>query len=169
MTGVSSSILLAVRSLLWAMVLPGCVAFLVPWRYFGLANVHWDAGSPNAWLGLLSFTAGTAILGACIVEFARSGRATLSPLDPPHHLVARGLYRYVRNPMYLGVSLVILGEAAYARSSSLLLYWTIWFTAAHLFVVACEEPVLRQQFGRSYDDYMRSVPRWIPTLPRGRR
>jgi protein-S-isoprenylcysteine O-methyltransferase Ste14 len=108
--------------------------------------------------------AGVVLLAMCIVEFARSGRGTLSPLDPPRDLVVRGLYRYVRNPMYLSVTTIVLGEAMLTRSSALAVYWVVWFACANLFVIGYEEPTLRQMFGRSYEDYTRRVGRWIPTL-----
>jgi len=107
---------------------------------------------------------GAALLAACIVEFARSGRGTLSPVDPPRHLVVRGLYKYVRNPMYLSVTTIILGEALLTSSSALAVYWLVWFSCANLFVIGYEEPTLRRRFGASYDQYTRRVGRWIPTL-----
>src|SRR5262249_26139074 len=100
----------------------------------------------------------------CIWEFARSGRGTLAPMDPPRDLVVRGLYRYVRNPMYLGVTAIILGEALLARSQALVLYWAVWFLAANLFVIAYEEPNLRRRFGQSYELYTQQVGRWLPRL-----
>jgi len=88
----------------------------------------------------------------------------LSPLDPPRELVVRGLYRYVRNPMYLSVTTIVLGEAMLTRSSALAVYWALWFGSANLFVIGYEEPTLRQLFGQSYEDYTRRVGRWIPKL-----
>jgi protein-S-isoprenylcysteine O-methyltransferase Ste14 len=154
--------LLALRSILWAVLLPGVVAGYVPWRYFGLKRASWDVSRPETMAGILFIVAGTTLLAACIVEFARTGRGTLSPFDPPRRLVVRGLYRYVRNPMYLSVTLVVLGEVMMARSRGLLLYWAIWFVAVNLFVIGYEEPTLRSQFGPSYDEYTRQVGRWIP-------
>jgi protein-S-isoprenylcysteine O-methyltransferase Ste14 len=101
---------------------------------------------------------------ASILEFARSGRGTLSPVDPPRALVVQGLYRYVRNPMYLGVSLILLGEAALSGSGDLLLYGLVWFLAANFFVMGYEEPRLRRRFGAGYERYARAVGRWIPRL-----
>jgi len=106
---------------------------------------------------------GASLLGACIWEFARRGRGTLSPVDPPTELVVRGLYRYVRNPMYLSVTAIVLGEVLLTRSRGLLAYWAIWFAAVNVFVMAYEEPTLRDQFGGSYDQYTKAVWRWIPS------
>jgi protein-S-isoprenylcysteine O-methyltransferase Ste14 len=159
-----SVIWLALRSLLWTILLPGFFAGYVPWRFFGLHRVELDLSRPSALLGLSGIAVGAILLGACIVEFARSGRGTLSPADPPRHLVVRGPYRYVRNPMYLAVTVIVLSETLLARSGSLAVYWAIWFLGVNLFVIGYEEPTLRQMFGASYEDYMRRVGRWIPTL-----
>lgn len=160
-----SSVSLAFRSLFWTILLPGFFAGYLPWRYFGLREARVDWSSPLHMLALTCIGAGIVLLAACIVEFARSGRGTLSPADPPRHLVVRGLYRYVRNPMYLSVTMIVLGEALLARSQALAIYWTIWFACANLFVIGYEEPTLRRQFGASYDAYTRQVGRWIPRLP----
>ena len=159
---IASSLWLALRSLFWTLLLPGVVAGYVPWRYFGLAQVQLGAGTPARLPGLLCMAAGAGLLATCIWEFARSGRGTLAAVDPPRDLVVRGLYRYVRNPMYLGVTAILLGEALVARSWALLLYWAIWFLAAHLFVLGYEEPALRRRFGASYEHYAHRVGRWLP-------
>lgn len=157
---------LIIRSLLWTTLIPGLFAGYVPWRYFGLSQVRLDLFNPTHIAGLLCIAAGTLLLATCIFEFARSGRGTLSPVDPPRHLVVRGLYRYVRNPMYLSVTTIVLGEALISRSIALAVYWAIWFAAVNLFVLGYEEPTLREQFGASYDEYTRRVGRWIPRLTR---
>ena len=162
-----SSASLALRSLLWTIVLPGVVAGYVPWRFFGLREARVEWSNPSHLLGLLCIALGTILLAACIVEFARSGRGTLSPVDPPSRLVVRGLYRYVRNPMYLSVTTIVLGEALLTQSAALALYWAIWFLCANLFVIGYEEPTLRRRFGRSYDEYTQRVGRWIPRFRSG--
>lgn len=164
MTGRASSASLAIRSLLWAALLPGFFAGYVPWRYLGLRDVVLDPRRPVHWAGLAMVLVGALLLGACIREFARSGRGTLSPLDPPRRLVVRGLYRYVRNPMYLSVTVIVLGEAVLGASRALLVYWLLWFLMVNAFVVLYEEPALRRQFGPAYEAYRQAVPRWIPRL-----
>ena len=164
-----SSAWLALRSLLWTILLPGVVAGYVPWRFFGLGRTQLDLTSPKQLLGLVCIGLGVTLLAACIFEFARSGRGTLSPVDPPRHLVVRGLYRYVRNPMYLSVTTIILGEALLAHSVAIAVYWAVWFVCANLFVIVYEEPALRQRFGESYDEYTQKVGRWIPRFCRDKR
>jgi len=156
------SLWLFLRSLLWTVLLPGLYAFYVPWRFFGLSDVRLDPGNPLHLIGAISMAIGAALLATCIWEFAHSGRGTLAPVDPPRELVVKGLYRYVRNPMYLSVTLIVLGEVLLTRSVGLLLYWVIWFIAVNLFVVGYEEPALRRRFGQSYDGYTRRVGRWLP-------
>ena len=157
-----SSVWLALRSLLWTILLPGVVAGYVQWRFFGLGRTPFDLTSPTQLLGLVCIGLGVVLLAACIFEFAWSGRGTLSPADPPRHLVVRGLYRYVRNPMYLSVTMILLGEALVVHSVALTIYWAIWFAAANIFVLCYEEPALRRRFGSSYNEYTQQVRRWIP-------
>lgn len=154
--------LLALRSLLWTVLLPGMIAGYIPWRWFGISQVRPDLTNSLDLIGLIVIGIGAALLGTCIWEFASRGRGTLSPVDPPKELVVEGLYRYVRNPMYAAVSTILLGEALLARSTALLLYWAIFFTAANLFVMLYEEPALRRQFGDSYVRYQQRVGRWLP-------
>jgi protein-S-isoprenylcysteine O-methyltransferase Ste14 len=153
---------LTARSLLWTMLLPGVVAGYVPWRYFGLRGARIDFSSPRHILAAVLIVAGASLLGACILDFARRGRGTLSPADPPRHLVVQGVYQHVRNPMYLAVSAMLWGEWLLVPSAALALYWLAFFTAANVFVMGYEEPYLRSRFGESYEAYARRVGRWIP-------
>jgi protein-S-isoprenylcysteine O-methyltransferase Ste14 len=78
--------------------------------------------------------------------------------------VVSGLYRFVRNPMYLSVTLIVFGEVMLTFSQPLLVYWVIWFVIVNLFVMGYEEPTLRDQFGDQYEQYTSNVGRWIPRL-----
>jgi protein-S-isoprenylcysteine O-methyltransferase Ste14 len=159
------SLWLAARSLLWTLLLPGLFAGFLPWRYFGLSQVVIDPSRPRHVIGLAAIAIGVVLLGACIWEFARRGRGTLAPVDPPTELVVQGLYRYVRNPMYLSVTVIVLGEALLTGSKALLAYWAVWFAAVNLFVIGYEEPTLRRSFGLAYERYQASVGRWLPRRP----
>src|SRR5262245_58760871 len=130
-----SSAWLGVRSILWAALFPGLVAGYLPWRFFGLAQVHPTLRDPLHVTGLVCTSLGVGLLAACIWQFASSGRGTLAPVDPPRHLVVQGLYRHVRNPMYLSVATILIGEVLLTRSSGLAVYWAIWFAAVNLFVI----------------------------------
>jgi protein-S-isoprenylcysteine O-methyltransferase Ste14 len=160
--------MLALRSLLYTIIIPGTVTVLVPYLIVsGRGERIAQPWGPLHLLGLAAAVTGVVILLRCIWEFMVTGRGTLAPVDPPTQLVVRGLYRYVRNPMYLGAFTLMLGEAALFQSLAVLLYAVAWFAIINLIVLFREEPVLRRRFGESYDHYVRSVNRWVPTRPRG--
>ena len=95
-------------------------------------------------------------------NFLVQGRGTPAPVDPPKKLVATGFYRYVRNPMYIGVLLTLIGHFLWFGFWFLLAYTALAFLATHLFVTLYEEPTLKRKFGASYENYLKSIPRWIP-------
>jgi protein-S-isoprenylcysteine O-methyltransferase Ste14 len=151
-----------VNTLLFTIIVPGTVAILIPrWLIGGFSRPQTGV---LTWIGALAFVIGAAIYFRCAWEFAARGLGTPAPIAPTKFLVTTALHRYVRNPMYLGVALAILGEAALFRSAHVALYAGIMLLAAHTFVVLYEEPTLKRQFGESYEEYRRSVPRWIPRL-----
>ena len=155
---------LLLRSAFWTIAFPGFVAGYIPWRYFGVSQVDFDRANPIHLFAGLLIALGALLLLACIYEFAARGRGTLSPADPPKELVVQGLYRYVRNPMYLSVMTVVTGEILLTRSIALLFYLLIFFALANLFVRGYEEPYLRSRFGESYERYLRDVGRWLPRV-----
>lgn len=159
-----SSAWLAVRSLLWAIAVPGVVAGYVPWRFFGLRALRIHPIDPVEVIAVCTIAIGAFLLAICIADFARYGRGTLAPIDAPRRLVVQGLYRYVRNPMYLSVTVILFGELLLTGSVALLIYWMIWFAAVNFVVIACEEPTLRKRFGAAYDSYTHEVGRWMPRL-----
>lgn len=151
------------NTILFTVVVPGTVAGYIPYR---LADrfAH-RASGPLEWIGIALLAVGAAIYFRCAWEFAVRGLGTPAPIAPTKFLVTTALHRYIRNPMYVGVALVIAGEAALFRSLHVLVYVVFMLTAAHTFVVFYEEPTLRRQFGESYEQYRRAVPRWIPKIP----
>jgi len=156
---------LFLKNVLFAILLPGTVTLWIPWLILHgtHASIHWSFSCVPA---LLILALGSSILLRCIWDFAVSGRGTLAPIDPPLHLVMSGLYRYVRNPMYLGVLLVVISEAWLFRSGALLVQAGVAFIVVHGFVLLYEEPHLQRQFGSSYADYCQSVNRWLPRRPK---
>ena len=121
-------------------------------------------------LGLpLIAVGGWLLVDSIFLRFAHEGQGTLAPVDPPRAVVRGGAFRFVRNPMYIAVVTIIVGEALLFRSWRLLVWAAILFTAFHLFVVGYEEPALRRRFGESYETYRRDSGRWIPRRPRGSR
>jgi protein-S-isoprenylcysteine O-methyltransferase Ste14 len=154
--------MLALRSLLYTIIIPGTVTVLIPYLIVSGREPIPQPPGPLQLLGLIAAAAGAMILLRCIWEFMVTGRGTLAPVDPPTQLVVRGLYRYVRNPMYLGAFTLLLGEAAFFESFLLLLYAVTWFMIINLIVVLYEEPVLHRRFGDSYERYTAKVRRWVP-------
>jgi len=151
-----------VKTILFSVLVPGTVAVLVPRWIIG--GFFLPQKALLTWMGIVLITCGTAVYLRCAWEFAVRGLGTPAPIAPTRFLVTTALHRRVRNPMYIGVALVILGEAALFRSLHLVLYAAMMLGTAHLFVIFYEEPTLRRQFGKSYDEYFGSVPRWIPKL-----
>ena len=113
-------------------------------------------------LGAALTAAGALLAVSCILTFVFVGRGTPAPFDPPRELVARGPYRFVRNPMYLGAGAALLGAAMYYQSPALAGYAIAFLIVMHLFVRRYEEPTLRRTFGDQYADYCRRVGRWWP-------
>jgi protein-S-isoprenylcysteine O-methyltransferase Ste14 len=156
--------MLLLRSLFFALLIPGTVVILIPrWIVARSGNVA-SPGSSLWLIGLLAIFTGGSMLVWCIWDFARRGRGTLAPVDPPKQLVVQGLYRYVRNPMYVGGLVLLVGQAAFFKSSALLRYAMAFFVCVHLFVIFYEEPTLRRQFGGSYERYCSTVNRWVPKM-----
>jgi protein-S-isoprenylcysteine O-methyltransferase Ste14/pimeloyl-ACP methyl ester carboxylesterase len=145
------------RALLAFLALPGLVAFAIPLL---IAWPRAREGSFNA-LALILLVPGTTLLLWCVRDFLVSGKGTLAPWDPPRNLVVSGPYRYSRNPMYVGVSLVLWGWAIAFGSWALVLYALIVMVAFHVRVLVNEEPYLARTHGRRWDDYRARVPRWM--------
>ncbi len=144
---------------------PGTVAGLVPWWLTG-----WRLGQPLAAsvplrvLGALLVVAGTGVLVHAFVRFVAEGLGTPAPVAPTEHLVVGGLYRYVRNPMYLAVVAAILGQALLLWQPVLVPYAAVVAVAFIVFVLGYEQPTLQRQFGMQYEAYRRAVPAWWPRL-----
>jgi protein-S-isoprenylcysteine O-methyltransferase Ste14 len=150
-------------SVVFLVVAPGVVAGLVPWWLTG-----WHAGSSWPVLvrvaGVVMIAAGTAVLVAAFAQFAVGGRGTPAPVAPTEQLVVRGLYRYVRNPMYLAVLAVITGQALLLGRPVLLAYGAAVAVAFAAFVRGYEQPALARRYGAQYETYRRAVPGWWPRL-----
>jgi protein-S-isoprenylcysteine O-methyltransferase Ste14 len=151
------------KTLFFTIVVPGTVVGLVPWRLRRGSGIAVQ-GVPM-WLAVILIVAGSAIyLHTAFWGFAVLGGGTPAPVAPTKRLVARGLHRYVRNPMYIGVALIIAGQAWLFRSLPTTIYLVCVLLATHCFVLLYEEPTLQKQFGKEYQAYRASVPRWIPRI-----
>jgi protein-S-isoprenylcysteine O-methyltransferase Ste14 len=152
-------------SALFFVVAPGVLAGFIPWWM-----TRWDLRA--AFLGL-ELTRGVGVLLVLVgvpglvdsfARFALQGLGTPAPVAPTQKLVVTGLYRYVRNPMYMSVLAVILGQGLLLGDWRLIVYGALFWLACHLFVLAYEEPTLQQTFGAEYEAFRANVPRWIPRL-----
>jgi len=119
---------------------------------------------PRTWIAVVLFVAGIAIWLACLDTFSRQGRGTPLPVDAPRQLVTGGLFSFTRNPIMVGELLVIWTEALYFASLGIFLYAAAISLLAHLSIIYVEEPELRRRFGQPYEEYCRTVPRWLPRL-----
>ena len=152
----------AAGSLVFLLVAPGVMAGLVPWLITG-----WDSTDPPPALqlaGAALIAAGSGILVSAFVRFVVDGLGTPAPVAPPEHLVVTGLYRHVRNPMYVAVLAAIVGQSLLLGRLGLLLYAGVVWVAVAAFVRLYEEPTLTRRFGADYEAYRRAVPAWWPRL-----
>jgi protein-S-isoprenylcysteine O-methyltransferase Ste14 len=153
--------MLWLRTILFTFLVPGTEFVVIPYLLLRLFGSQFDLGHIRL-LALIFFIPGVAIITWCFIDFIRRGRGTPAPYDPPRRLVVAGLYRYVRNPQYIGVVLVLLSEALFFGSWILLGYVAFFGIGYHLFVRFYEEPTLNRLFGEDYARYCATVPRWIP-------
>jgi protein-S-isoprenylcysteine O-methyltransferase Ste14 len=154
-----------VVSAIFAVVAPGTVAGLIPWwlsrwqferPFFGFVAFRY--------FGVILIFAGLPVLVDAFARFALEGLGSPAPIFPTRHLVVTGFYRYVRNPMYVAVAALIVGQALVFGSRSVLQYGLFVWLGFHLFVLIYEEPTLRRTFGAEYETYRANVPRWIPRV-----
>jgi len=151
-------------SAVFLVLAPGIVAGLVPWWISGRGADTHSLEWPLRGLGAVLIAAGVLVLLDSFVRFALQGIGTPAPVFPTRHLVVTGLYRYVRNPMYVAVFAVILGQSLVLGNVRVLGYAALVWLAFHLFVLAYEEPTLRKKYGEEYKTLCKHVPRWIPRL-----
>jgi protein-S-isoprenylcysteine O-methyltransferase Ste14 len=142
---------------------PGTIAGLVPW-WIGRWRVH--APFPGLMalraIGFLLIAAAGAVLLECFARFAFQGIGTPAPIYPTRHLVVRGFYRYVRNPMYVAVVSLILGQSLFFGDVRVCAYGLFRWLAMHIFVIIYEEPTLQKTFGAEYTAFRQHIPRWLP-------
>ena len=154
----------ALKTLLWSAFVPGTVTILVPYLLLSSRLESFPAElSGFRFLGMAPVAAGALLYLWCAWDFTFVGKGTPAPFDPPKEIVVKGLYRYVRNPMYVAVLLVLIGEAIWFESGLILIYAAIVFSVFHLWVIFYEEPTLKRKFGESYEKYCRKVSRWVPS------
>lgn len=154
----TSTLFVGLRTCIYIVFGIGTLVVVVP------ASIADLTPGPLFFLGLPISLAGVCIYLWTVWDFIKLGHGTPLPLDPPQELVIHGLYRVVRNPMAIGFTLILLGEAIAFGAMEVLVYAGAVFFFIHLFIVLIEEPDLKHKFGAPYEAYFKSVPRWIPRL-----
>lgn len=147
-----------VKTLVFTLVVPGSVGVYLPQA---LRNHETALPLPVRCAGIALLACGAAIYFWCAWDFVSTGLGTPLPVDAPRVLVVKGLYRFSRNPMYVGVLSVIFGQAIYYGAATVAVYGVLVLLGFHVFVLLYEEPTLRRLFGSQYEEYSQRVPRWI--------
>ena len=159
--------MVALKTLVFSILVPGTVTVIIP-RLLLQGTGGLVLPALSLWIvGLLPLLIGVGLYIWCAGAFTFIGRGTPAPIDAPRVLVTQGAYRWMRNPRYVAVLIVVIGEAILFRSLLLAGYALLLLAVFHTFVVFVEEPSLRRQFGASYEAYVHSIPRWLPHFPRG--
>ena len=148
-----------VKTAIFTVLVPGTVGLVVPYLLKNSFEILGDA-VPGL-LGILLFLLGVTMYLWCAWDFVSKGFGTPAPIDAPRVLVVNGLYRFTRNPMYVGVLAVIFGQAIAYGSRSVVIYGAAMLFAFDSFVRFYEEPKLSRKFGAQYEEYCRRVPRWV--------
>lgn len=151
-----------VKASIFTLVVPAAVVLLAPSLFLADPSLRTMDFLGMSVLGLIPIVIGTALYFRCAYDFVVSGRGTPAPIDPPVYLVTSGPYQVTRNPMYIAVLSILVGESMLYRGFPLLEFTAILAICLHVFVIVYEERVLRRQFGESYSRYCETVPRWIP-------
>ncbi len=155
--------MIALKTLIFTVLVPGTVTIYIPyWLLTSAPAVQRLPLGGFRYFGVVLILIGAAFYFWCAWDFTFTGRGTPAPIDPPKELVVRGLYRFVRNPMYVGVLALLLGEALLFESGVLIGYAALALLVYQLFVVLYEEPTLRRKFGDAYQRYCDETPRWFP-------
>jgi protein-S-isoprenylcysteine O-methyltransferase Ste14 len=155
------------RALVWAALFVAFGLVFIPARLLESTGVTPPPTTgPGQIVGIVLVLAGGVLVLACLVAFALVGKGTAAPFDPPRRLVERGPYRYIRNPIYVGALVALIGATSYYRSLGILGYALVLAVGFHILVLVYEEPTLRRLFGTEYEEYCRRVPRWFPARRR---
>ncbi len=149
------------KTLLYMGIMHGFFTYYFPYQLALAATSLFEPGIFR-YLAIPLWITGTLIIIWCSIDIIRKGRGTPAHLDPPKELVVTGLYRYVRNPIYVGAMLVLFGYIVWSISACMILYSTFAFIAFNFLIILIEEPILKNTFGMAYSEYTQRIPRWIP-------
>ena len=149
------------KTLLFTLLVPVSVALFIPRLLLSPLSSVPAAAHFMTISGACLILVGTVFYMKCAWDFAVVGKGTPAPIDAPKTLIARGFYRLTRNPMYVGILMIVIGESLIFHSGVLLVYAVLLWLAFHLMVLLYEEPHLKKTFGSSYEEYCKQVPRWF--------
>lgn len=151
------------KTILYMGFMHGVFTYLIPYqistRDFLILNV-----GVFSYLAIPFFIIGTSIIIWCSVDMVQKGKGTPAHVDPPKKLIVNGLYRYTRNPIYVGGLLILLGYIFWFGSGIMVVYFSLFILAYQILITLIEEPILRNTFGKEYEEYCQQVPRWIPRI-----
>jgi protein-S-isoprenylcysteine O-methyltransferase Ste14 len=157
------NIMNSIKTILYMGIMHGFFTYYFPYQ---IATRDFLVFNTNilAYFSIPLYIIGTIIIIWCSVDMVKRGLGTPAHLDPPKKLIINGLYRYVRNPIYLGALFVLLGYILWFGSGLMILYFLFFVLAYQILITLIEEPILRNTFGKDYEDYCKKVPRWIPRI-----
>lgn len=151
------------RSIIYASIFIGFFLVFMPAQILNKANIiQPEAAGFFQASGMIIVIIGAMLVLWCLLTFVFIGRGTPAPFDPPRRLVIKGPYKYVRNPMYIGATFILIGAAMYYHSFELSLYTSLFWGSLHIFIVYYEEPSLKERFATEYTSYQQKVNRWLP-------
>ena len=153
------------RTLLFGALVPATFLVFIPAMILNVTGTEGEGGVLRL-VGLVPMVLGLAILAWCFAGFIVEGQGTPAPYDPPQRLVTGRLYGWMRNPMYVAVTTILVGEAMFYGSLPLLAWAAVAWIFFNFFVILYEEPTMQRRFGPAYEAYLEHVPRWIPSRPR---
>lgn len=151
------------RNFFFFILQPGVVCGVIPWI---IAKREWQKILQQTWTisqyaGVVVLLTGLSVVIYCVYLFGKVGRGTLSPADPTRRLVTVGVYRYSRNPMYLGVAAILIGQTLMTLSTGMVVYTLLVLALFQVYISGFEEPRLRRDFGTEYENYSALVNRWV--------
>jgi protein-S-isoprenylcysteine O-methyltransferase Ste14 len=153
----------SIKTILYMGIMHGFFTLYIPYQLASRDTPFSDFGILR-YLAFPLWVFGALIIIQCCIDIIRRGRGTPAFVDPPKELIIAGLYRYVRNPIYVGAMLIQVGYILWFGSALAIAYAILFFLAFNILILLIEEPILRNQFGAAYEEYCQNVPRWIPKL-----
>lgn len=156
-TGIKTFIFSSVFILVWGWIFLNISRIFD--KYFNIRFPEW-----SQICGIVLIFTGSVIGLICIVTLFITGNGTPAPFDAPKKFVSSGPYKFIRNPMYLGGLIILIGFGFYENSISIVLFSILWILSANIFIIYFEEPSLRKRFGSTYDNYCKTVMRWTPNF-----